>query len=119
MLFPLFDKDCDLVAWIHPGEHIFSVDMDWVAYLANDHAWSAENGNWLGPVNGLLCLDHGGHPVAWNPKESVKGSSAPSRPSRAPRTSRPSRPSRPSSPSRPSTPSGGWSSMSFYAWVGQ
>jgi hypothetical protein len=122
MLFPLFDKDCDLVAWISPNAHIFDTDMNWVAYISNGHAWSSETGNWLGPVIGLLCLNQSGQPVAWNPKEGVKGTSRPSRPSRASRASRPSRPSspsRPSRPSRPSTPSGGWAAESFFAWLGQ
>ncbi len=119
-LFPLFDKDCDLVGWINPGKHIFSTEMEWVAYIKNNHAWSSETGNWIGPVDGLLCLDTAGKPVAWNPKEGLRGKSKPSRPSRATRASRPSRPSRPSRssrPSRPSSPSGGWSDLSFFGWL--
>jgi len=122
MLYPLFDKDCDLVAWITPNAHIFDTDMNWIAYIQNGNAWSSESGNWLGPVNGLLCLNQAGQPIAWNPKEPVKGTSRPSRPSRASRPSRPSHPSRPSSPSRPSrpsTPSGGWASESFLTWFSQ
>ena len=120
MLYALFDKDCDLVGWINPGEHIFDTDMDWVAFIANNHAWSAETGNWLGPVKGLLCLDTSGKPVAWNPKERVAGTSSPSKPSKALKPSKPSRPSKPSTPSRPSkpsAPSGGWSSHSFFGWL--
>ena len=35
MLYPLFDKDCDLVGWINPGEHIFDTDMDYLQKLCN------------------------------------------------------------------------------------
>jgi hypothetical protein len=122
MLFALFDKDCDLVGWINPGNHIFNTDMDWVAYLANGHSWSANSGNWLGPVKGLLCQDQDGRPVAWNPKEAVSGSPRPARPARAARAARPARPARPATPARPArpaTPAGGWSPHSFYAWLAQ
>ena len=122
MLFALFDEDCDLVGWIDPENHIYNTDMDWVAYLAYGHAWSAKTGNWLGLVDGLLCQDHGGHPVAWNPKERVSGSAAPARPASAARAARPARPARPAAPARPArpaTPSGGWSSLSFHAWLAQ
>jgi hypothetical protein len=122
MLYALFDKDCELVGWIYPGEHIFDIDMDWVAFISGNHAWSAESGDWLGAVKGLLCLDRQGKPVAWNPKERVAGTSVPSKPSRASRASKPSRPSKPSKPSRPSepsTPNGGWSPLSFFGWLAQ
>ena len=33
MLFPLFDKDSDLVGWIAPNQHIFDTDLAWVAYI--------------------------------------------------------------------------------------
>ena len=39
-LDPLFNKDCELVGWIEPDEHIFDTSMQWVAYVRNDHAWS-------------------------------------------------------------------------------
>jgi len=71
MLYPLFDQDCELMAWIEPGRHIFDSDMNWIAYLANNQAWSAESGNWLGAVRGLLCMDNSGKPVLWNPNEQV------------------------------------------------
>jgi len=89
MLYPLFDKDCDLVGWISPNQHIFDTDMDWVAYISSHHAWSAESGDWLGAVHNLLCLDQAGHPVAWNPQQSVAGTARPARPARAARAARP------------------------------
>ncbi len=45
---PLFDQNCDLAAWFEPGRHIFDPDMNWVAFEANGHIWSAATGNWLG-----------------------------------------------------------------------
>lgn len=110
MLFPLFDENCELVAWIRPEEHIFDTGMDWVAYISHGHAWSAETGNWCGPVHGMLCLDTSGRVVAWNPQEHVAGTARPDRPARAARAARPARPAR---------PVGGWSDLSFEEWVEQ
>lgn len=121
-MFPLFDKDSELVGWMDPGKHIFDQNMNWVAYISHNHAWSAETGNWLGPVPGLICLDTSGRVVAWNPKEHISGTARPARPARAARAARPSRPARsarPARPARPATPAGGWSSLSFWGWLSQ
>ena len=78
MLFALFDEDCDLVGSIDPDNHIYNTDMDCGrvprirrCLVAQDRklAWS---GRWV-----ALPEDHGGHPVAWNPKERVSGLAAP------------------------------------------
>jgi len=37
-MHPLFDKDCELVGWIDPMNHIFDTDMNWVAYVSGGHA---------------------------------------------------------------------------------
>ena len=121
-MYPLFNKDCDLVGWIDPMSHIFDTEMNWVAYLAGGHAWSSETGNWLGPVPGLICLDQSGHVVAWNPEEKIAGTARPARPARAARVARPARPARPANPARPArpaTPAGGWAEISFWAWLSQ
>lgn len=34
MLKPLFDKNCKLIAWIEPNEHIFDTNMNWIAYIS-------------------------------------------------------------------------------------
>ena len=73
---PLFGSNCDWVGWIS-GEHIFDTDMNWVAYLTDGHAWSAETGKWLGPVNGGMCLDTRGQVVAWTPGGSITGTATP------------------------------------------
>jgi len=123
MLLPLFDKNCDHVGWIKPGNHIFNTDMAWVAYLVKDHAWSAHTGNWLGPVNDLLCCqDRYGRAVAWTLEEGVIDSALPTRPARAARTRRPAHPTQPGKPTRPirpATPVGGWSPQTFLAWIEQ
>jgi hypothetical protein len=122
MLYALFDKDCGLVGWISPDQHIFDTSMNWVAYQSGNHAWSSKTGNWLGPVIGLMCLDQSGCPVAWNPKGAVAGSGVPAHPARAARAARPARPAlpaRPARPSRPATPSGGWPKYSFSNWLAQ
>lgn len=121
-LFPLFDKDCDLVGWIKPGEHIFDTDMNWIAFVSSNHAWSANTGNWLGPVQGLLCQDTSGKPVAWNPKEGVRGTASPAKPAKAAKKATPARPAKPAKPARPAkpaTPAGGWSTKSFFGWLAQ
>ncbi|MFA9465889.1 MAG: 4-fold beta flower protein [Velocimicrobium sp.] len=122
MLQPLFDKDCNFIGWIKQGEHIFNQNMDWIAYISNGHAWSAATENWMGLVNGLVCLDTSGKVVLWSTGGDIIGAARPSRPSRAARTLQPERPEqqkRPETPSRPTTPDGGWSSLSAEQWSRQ
>ena len=119
---PLFDRHCELVAWVDPLHHIFDTEMNWIAYISGGQAWSAETGNWCGPVPGLICLDQSGKVVAWNPEEQVAGTAIPPRPPRAVRAARPARPARPAKPARPArpaTPTGGWSDESIWAWLSQ
>lgn len=120
MLLPLFDKDCDLVAWINPGKSVFDLDMNWVAYIANNNLWSAKTNEWLGPISGLLCFDTRGKPVLWNPKEQVRTVATPLRPLKPLRPLtplKPLKPLKPLRPLRPLTPLGGWSEMSYYSWI--
>ena len=122
MLYPLFDKNCELIAWIDPGRHIFNSDMEWISYISSDHAWSSDSGNWIGPVNGLVCLDTYGKVFAWSNNSHVVGTSRPVHPVRAVRAVRPVRPVRPVSPVRPIrpvTPIGGWSDLSLREWLNQ
>ena len=120
MLLPLFDKDCDLVAWIDPGKSIFDLDMNWVAYIANNNLWSAKTNEWIGPISGLLCFDAKGKPVLWNPKENVRAILPPLRPLNPLRPLtplKPLKPLKPLRPLRPLTPLGGWSVLSYYSWI--
>lgn len=118
----LRDSVNELVGWLDSGRHIFDTTMCWVAFVSSGHAWSASTGNWLGPVNELTCLDQSGYVVAWNPSQMPAGSPRPPRPPRAPRAPRPPRPGRPPRPRQaplPPMPVGGWSSLSFEAWLAQ
>lgn len=122
MLYPLFGKECDLVGWIAPGQHIFSTNMSWVAYISGNQAWAADSGDWLGAIRGFTFLDRAGCPVAWNPNDPLLGTARPARPARAARMARPAAPARPATPPRPArppTPAGGWSKLSFFGWLAQ
>jgi len=119
---PLYDKNMDLVGWLQPGQNIFNTDMEWVAYIADGNAWSTYTSDWIGPVNGLVCLDTDGKVVAWCPGGRLAGSSRPTRPNRPNQPDNPglqSMQSMPSRPSIPSIPSGGWSSLTGYEWFYQ
>ncbi len=52
------------MGWLEPDRHIFALNMNWVAFLQDGHAWSSNTGNWLGPVDGFNCLDREGRVVA-------------------------------------------------------
>ena len=120
MLTPLFSQHCDLVGWIQPRQFLFDVDMTYVAFLANGHAWSARSGLWIGPVVGTHVFDTEGRPVAWNPGEPLRGFGKPLRPVNVVRAVSPVRPTRPITPPRPLTApvlSGGWSPLTFAEWL--
>ena len=110
MLYPLFDKDCNLIAWLDPSKNIFDTDMQWIAYISSNHIWSSYSGNWLGPIEGTVCYDTNGKVFAWSNNGSLHGKARPARPARAARHARPARPARsarPARPARPATPAGG------------
>jgi hypothetical protein len=94
--------------------------MNYVAFVANGHAWSARSGQWIGPVVGTHVFDTEGRPVAWNPAEPLRGSGRPLRPVNVVRAVSPVRPTRPVAPPRPLTAPvlpGGWSPLSFAEWL--
>ena len=64
---PLFSPRCDLLGWIDPGAAIFDTEMNYVAFVADGHAWSPLDCNWLGSVDVLTVFDRSGRAVAWNP----------------------------------------------------
>ena len=120
MLTPLFSQHCDLVGWIQPRQFLFDADMNYVAFLANGHAWSARSGLWIGPVVGSHVFDTEGRPVAWNPGEPLRGFGKPLRPVNVVRAVSPVRPPRPILPPRPLTAPvlpGGWSPHNFAEWL--
>ena len=122
MLYPLFDRECNLIAWIEPNRSIFDTDMQWIAYISSNHAWSSDTGNWLGPVRDTVCYDTNGKVFAWSTGSKILGMARPARPTRAARAARPARPAKPARPARPvrpATPAGGWSSFSLHGWLNQ
>jgi hypothetical protein len=121
-VIPLFSSDCTLVGWMVPDEHIFDTSMRWIAFISYDHAWSAVTGDWLGPIDGLTCLDTAGKPVAWNPDQGPTGQMTPMKPMRAMKAMKPMTPMKPMRPMKPmkrATPMGGWSRLSFLEWQNQ
>lgn len=63
---PLFTPDCVLVGWLEDNEHIFDTNLNWVAFVDDGHAWSANACHWLGPVNDGCLLDTLGKVVAFS-----------------------------------------------------
>lgn len=117
---PLYDQDATLCAW-WIGDHLFSLDLDWIAYVYDGNAFAARiDGPWLGPARGGIVMDHSGRVVLWTPAASVYGDVAPYKPPRAsrpPRPERPPRPNLPPRPYRPPRPSDGWSNHTFDTWL--
>jgi len=122
-MIPLFNKDSELVGWLKNNhDHIFDLNMMWVAFIRNNHIWSAKSGNWCGPINGFNCLDRKGKVLAWNPKQSVRGALPPVTPIRVIKPITPIIPIKPITPIKPIkriTPVSGWSDMTFQEWVNQ
>ena len=121
-MIPLFDSESELVGWFDGELYVYDTDMNWVAFIAGDHAWSSETGEWLGPLHGLTFLDQAGKPVAWSTKQAPSGTLPPLRPLTplmplAPLT--PLTPLTPLQPLQPLTPLGGWSDMTWQDWISQ
>lgn len=118
----LYSPKCDLVGWLQPGKAIFDPDMKYVAFIANEHAWSAKTGNWLGPSDHTNFLDRSGKPVTFGARYTPKGRMAPMIPMRAMKPMvpmKPMKPMKPMRPMKPMTPMNGWSQMSFEEWINQ
>jgi len=122
MLLPLFDKDCEHAGWLDPGKYIYDADMNFIAFIINSNAWSVETGNWLGPVQGLLCYDTNGKLMFWNPKEKITGTVKAPRPSRQILSTKPQTPAKPAEPAKPTPPkcnANVWSDLSLWGWLSQ
>jgi hypothetical protein len=119
---PLFNKNRGLVGWIHQENYIFDTQMNCVAYIYDNHVWSSETNQWLGPIQGFTCFDPLGKPIAWNPKEFPSGIAKPRKPrkiaKRKPMVD-PHEPKVPKSPKKPLRPIGGWSKMTWEEWLNQ
>lgn len=118
----LFNKDRDLVGWLHQSHYIYDTQMNCVAYTSNNHVWSLITDEWIGAIQGLTCFDPLGKPIAWNPKEFPSGIAKPRKPrkkiSRKPRV-KPKCPESPKIPKVPLRPIGGWSGMTWEEWLNQ
>jgi len=123
MLQPLYDKSCSFVGYIEKGRYIFDADMNWTAHIVQNQGWSATTNEWLGPVNGLICLDRRGLVVSWGIGQKLIGDPYNHRkPAPAPRIPAPPQSYlRPiiSTPPLPAAPIGGWSALSFGQWLAQ
>ncbi len=118
----LFDQDCEFVGWMDHGTYIYDDEMNWVAFIFNRHAWSAQTGNWLGPVYGTTCLDRHGRVVAWHSKDYLYGGMIPIKPPKPLRPPRPSAPAKqpvPHKPAAPIPPPTGWSELGWSGWLAQ
>lgn len=120
-MVPLYNRDVRRVGWLDAESgHIFGTNMDWLAYVSDDHAWSASTGAWLGPMNVFNCLDRDGRVVAWTPAAPVE-SAAPTlprgQPKKPPRPLTPPTPEPPLMPARPPVPQRGWSTRSWTTWL--
>jgi hypothetical protein len=47
-MIALFDSDCELVGWYDGEKHVYDPEMNWVAFVAKNHAWSSKTGECLG-----------------------------------------------------------------------
>ncbi len=122
MIYPLFDKNSNLVTWVKDNEHIFDTNMQWVAFIEKGHAWSAKDARWLGQFKDNNCMDKQGRVFAWNNRQTLRGSirlTEPSRPTLATRPCTPTRPSTPTRPMVPIRPLHGWSPYSLREWLAQ
>ncbi|WP_372663197.1 4-fold beta flower protein [Cohnella sp.] len=121
MLQPLFDRYCNHVAYIDNGRFLFDTEMNWVAFVHNKQAWSKDNLQWLGPINGIVCMDKEGKVITWGIGQSIMGDlSLHRKPKIVPELpQKPTSPMRPmlQSPPFPRTPLSGWSNLSFDNWI--
>ena len=122
-MLPLFDQETELVGWLNANDgNVFDTEVQWVAFVQNGHAWSAETGNWLGAVNGITMLDQDGRPVAWSTEQAPKGTMKPPTPPPPMMPLKPLTPLNPFNPLQPMhplIPIGGWSDMSWEEWIKQ
>jgi len=119
---PLSDRNSDLWAWADKDGHVFSHDLEWVAFMRDGHAFAAATCGWLGPVVGATIFDQSGDPILWNPDCDISEGTPFARPPWPPLPLRPLRPPRPffpPCPSPPLTPLGAWSVLTPAEWLAQ
>lgn len=119
---PLFSPEVTLVAWLEGDRFIFDLDLDPIAFIKNRYVFSYPDCNWLGSVEGTTMQDRRGKPVAFSPANRPKArlpTLKPLKPLRPLKPLKPLRPLQPLAPLKPLTPLGGWSGLSFAAWINQ
>lgn len=117
---PLFDRNTLHVGWLE-GVHVFDTDINWRAFIAGGHVFSAATCEWLGRHSGVALLDRDGQVVAWyegSPPRAGGRSPAPPRPGMPPRPFRPKRPIMPRRPLFPQTQPHEWSALDWLRWLG-
>lgn len=121
MLQPLFDRYCNHVAWLSRDQFLFDPGMKWLAFIDNNNVWNKENLEWLGIINGAICLDKEGKVIAWGIGQRIMGDPNPAKkPRKVPKV-----PGEPigllrqliPSPLLPAAPSREWSEKTFEQWV--
>jgi hypothetical protein len=107
---PLFDQDCELVAWLDEG-YLLGPEGNWLAFLSDGSFWSAAiPTRWVGPLQAGCGFDRDGKPVVWQEGIGWFGMQRPLTPAM------PERPL-PARPWPPRSPLGGWSPQGFAAWM--
>jgi hypothetical protein len=117
----LYDRYCSHVAWLDRDQFLFDTEMNWVAFIHNKQVWSKETLHWLGPINGVICMDKEGKVLAWGTGQKLMGDlSLHRKPKIIPRLPEVPAPIlRPllQTPPIPGTPLAGWSDISFDEWL--
>lgn len=117
---PIFNRGTDLVGWFD-GQHVFDLNMRWIAFESGGHIFSSASSAWLGQLNNGSINDRSGKPVGWLGGSSPQGTLTPLTPLTplkplTPLT--PLTPLAPLTPPTPLTPLGGWSQKNWQQWLG-
>ena len=119
---PLYNKELEHVGWLQPGRYIYDTQGNCIAYISNNNIFSIKKDCWLGPIRGFTCFDHLGKPVAWNHREFPMGIPKPVQPKKVIKRKPIDKtfiPNAPKAPEKPLRPIGGWSKMTWEAWLKQ
>ncbi len=119
---PIFDVNCDFVAWLSAEGDVFDVNENWIGFVRNNNLFNAETLNWLGTFVEDTLVDKEGRPAGWLKGADVKSHNAPFTPIRHLRQVQPDNvtfPITPIRPIKPQTPEKGWSPLSWQEFWAQ